>query len=84
MLSLVLCASACSTDNFQDLVIDPNRPTSAPASLILNGTLVDLYENPWSLTHRFNQYWVCNYNYYGNQEYNWTTDVFNFYTLKIR
>ncbi len=82
ILSLVLCASACSTDNFQDLVIDPNRPTSAPASLILNGTLVDLYENPWSLTHRFNQYWVCNYNYYGNQEYNWTTDVFNFYTLK--
>jgi Starch-binding associating with outer membrane len=81
-LLLILLIPACSTDNFEELNTDPNRPTSAPASLILNGALVDLYESPWSLTHRWNQYWVCNYNYYGNNEYNWTTNSFDYNTLK--
>ncbi len=80
-VSLFLVA-ACSTDEFLELNTDPNRPTSAPASLILNGVLVDLYESPWSLTHRWNQYWLCNFNYYGNNEYNWTSGSFDYNTLK--
>ena len=78
----VFLVSGCSTDEFLDLNTDPNRPTTAPASLILNGVLVDLNENPWSLTHRWNQYWLCNFNYYGNNEYNWTSGAFDFFPLK--
>ena len=83
LVLILIIIGSCTTDNFQELNNDPNRPTSAPAALILNGALLDLFEAPWSLTHRWNQYWLCNYNYYGNQEYNWTTNFgFDFYSLK--
>lgn len=67
--------------DFEALEKNPNRPNSAPASLVLNGVLNDLYERPWSLEHRQNQYWCCNYNYYGTNEY-WASASLNFMTLK--
>ncbi|MFM7855656.1 MAG: SusD/RagB family nutrient-binding outer membrane lipoprotein, partial [Flammeovirgaceae bacterium] len=50
-------------------------------SLILRGIESDINEEPWSLAHRQNQFWCCNYNYYGNNEY-WTKADLNFLTLK--
>lgn len=67
--------------DFEELEKNPNRPNTAPASLVLNGVLNDLYERPWSLEHRQNQYWCCNYNYYGTNEY-WASASLNFMTLK--
>ena len=67
--------------DFEELEQNPNRATSAPASLILNGVLTNIYEGPWSLEHRQNQYWACNYNYYGTNEY-WSSATLNFMTLK--
>lgn len=61
---------------------DPNRPTSVPASLILNGVLNDISYRPWDLTQRWSQFTCCNYNYYGNQEYNWGGASLNYTTLK--
>lgn len=78
---ILLTALVFSCKDFEELEKNPNKPTSAPASLVLNAVLNDLYERPWSLEHRQNQYWCCNYNYYGTNEY-WASATLNFMTLK--
>jgi hypothetical protein len=70
-----------SCQDFEEISQNPNQPSSVPASLILTGVLSDIHERPWSLEHRQNQFWACNYNYYGTNEY-WTNASFNFLTLK--
>jgi hypothetical protein len=70
-----------SCKDFDELENNPNKPTAAPASLVLNSVLNDLFERPWSLEHRQNQFWCCNYNYYGTNEY-WGSATLNFMTLK--
>jgi len=70
-----------SCKDFEELEKNQNRPTTAPASLVLNQVLNDLYERPWSLEHRQNQFSCCNYNYYGTNEY-WGSATLNFMTLK--
>lgn len=79
ILLAMVVVTACQ--DFEALEKNPNRPNTAPASLVLNGVLNDLYERPWSLEHRQNQYWCCNYNYYGTNEY-WASASLNFMTLK--
>lgn len=77
-----LMVSSCKKD-FNSLVDDPNRATSVPANLILNGILADIAERPFTNTQRWNQFYACNYAYYGDQEYNWTGISFSTYnTLK--
>ncbi len=41
-----------------------------------------MFDSPWDLTQRWCQFNCCNYNYYGNQEYNWTNDALLYTTLK--
>jgi len=78
---IVLTAFLFSCKDFEELETNQNKPTTAPASLVLNAVLNDLFERPWSLEHRQNQYWCCNYNYYGTNEY-WASATLNFMTLK--
>jgi hypothetical protein len=75
-------------DKFNDLAVNPNAPEQVPAGLIFNKITVDLYNNgggndqrPWSDASKFAQYWCVNYNYYGNQDYGWTTTNLDFGTL---
>ena len=79
--ALTVVQSGCEK-SYQDLNANPNQPESVPSPLILNGVLLDFYQAPWSLTQRWNQYSCCNYNYYGNQEYNWAGATLNYNTLK--
>lgn len=67
---------------FDDLFKDPNRPVEVPAALVLNGILNDMRPGAWNEVQRWNQFNCCNYNYYGNQEYNWTSTGLNYTTLK--
>ncbi len=76
---LVLITYSCA--DYEELSQNSNRPASVPPSLILRGVLADINEEPWSLEHRQNQYWACNYNYYGTNEY-WTSASLNYLTLK--
>ncbi len=76
---LTVLAFACK--DFEELERNQNRPTTVPASLLLNGVLNELDEAPWSLEHRQNQFWCCNYNYYGTNEY-WSSATLSFMTLK--
>ncbi|MBC7920083.1 MAG: SusD/RagB family nutrient-binding outer membrane lipoprotein [Ferruginibacter sp.] len=82
--ALVLLAALFTggCEDFEELEQNPNRPTSVPASLVFNGILNSMYENPWGDTQKYNQFWASNYNYYGNQEYTWTTTGLNYFTLK--
>jgi hypothetical protein len=66
---LIAAVLVFSCKDFDELEQNQNRPTTAPASLVRNQVLNDLYERPWSLEHRQNQFWCCNYNYYGTNEY---------------
>jgi hypothetical protein len=65
-LTMAMFLAACS---YEGLDVDPNRPTNAPASLILNGVLVNLTNSAWNPEQRWNQFWCINYNYYGTNEY---------------
>lgn len=80
LTAIALIVASCGAD-FEELSQNPNAPASVPPSLILRGVLSDLNEEPWSLEHRQNQYWCCNYNYYGTNEY-WTNASYRYTTLK--
>lgn len=80
ILILITCIvavglSACQKD-FNDLQNDPNRATTVPANLLLTGILSDSYSSPFSVTQRYNQFYCCNYAYYGDQRYDWTNVSF--------
>jgi hypothetical protein len=79
---LIFGFSACEK-SFEDLQVNPNQPTTAPPSLIFQGVLNDMFDNCWNnnIVMRYSQFHLCNYNYYGTNEYNWTTAGFDFYTL---
>ncbi|MFM7856599.1 MAG: SusD/RagB family nutrient-binding outer membrane lipoprotein, partial [Flammeovirgaceae bacterium] len=79
VIALALGTYGCR--DFNELPNNPNRPAAVPPSLILRGIESDLNERPWSLEHRQNQFWCCNYNYYGTNEY-WVKADLNFLTLK--
>ena len=78
---IVLLVSSCSK-TYDDFEKNPNSPESVPASLILNGVEVSIRQVPWGNEQRWNQYTCCNYNYYGNQEYNWSDASLQYATLK--
>jgi Starch-binding associating with outer membrane len=81
-IGLLLGAAGCKK-KFDSLESDPNRPTAVPANLILNGVLSDIYQSPFSPTQRWNQFYACNYAYYGDQQYTWSGVSYGTYnTLK--
>jgi Starch-binding associating with outer membrane len=74
-----------SCQNFDELAVNPNAPTIAPASLVFNGVCNDINNiyssTPWNDASKYAQYWCVNYNYYGNQDYGWTNSPLTFGTL---
>lgn len=78
---VLIFGSVMSCKDFEELEANPNRPTEAPASLVLNGVLNDLYERGWNPDHRQNQFYCINYNYYGTNEY-WSNAALNYMSLK--
>jgi enamine deaminase RidA (YjgF/YER057c/UK114 family) len=80
-LVLVVGSMTACKKSFDSLAADPNRATSVPANLILNNVLLDFTEEAFNSNQRWNQYYVCNYAYYGNNEYNWTGYSYNGYNM---
>lgn len=77
-LTLVSCEK-----KFTEQELNANRPETVPPNLVLTGILSDLNgDRPWSLVSRWNQFDNCNYNYYGDQRYDWTGASLNYNTLK--
>lgn len=81
--ALTILTTACEK-KFEELESDPNLPEKVPASLLLNGieTSMANFQRPWNLEQRWSQFACCNYNYYGNQEYNWSGGTLFYTTLK--
>ena len=82
LTGMLLTGMLCSCQSFEEVERNPNQPTQAPASLILKGAVNDLVETPWNKDSRWNQFYTINYNYYGNNEYDWTTTGTKYFTLK--
>ena len=97
LLSLTVLGLALSSceQPFDQLEQDPNRPTSAPASLIFVGVLNDMYNGNaaptgfhgvtnggWGDQQRWNQFYASNYNYYSTNDYAWTSTDLYYTTLK--
>ncbi|UFH54667.1 SusD/RagB family nutrient-binding outer membrane lipoprotein [Spirosoma sp. KNUC1025] len=85
LFAVSLFLSSCEKP-FDELEQDPNRPTSAPASLVFNGILNDMYGiaggGGWNDAQRYNQFYASNYNYYATNEYSWTSTGLYYTTLK--
>jgi len=83
LAAVTLIFTACKK-KFEELESDPNLPEKVPAALALNGIEANMesFQRPWNLEQRWNQFSCCNYNYYGNQEYNWGGATLFFTTLK--
>src|SRR4051812_42262097 len=80
-LATLYIAPGCKK-SFEDLNVNENKPTHVPASLLLNGVLNDMYESPGGDYEKFSQYFLQNYDYYGNNRYDFGSGT-NFYpTLK--
>ncbi|HVI45443.1 MAG TPA: SusD/RagB family nutrient-binding outer membrane lipoprotein [Chitinophaga sp.] len=74
--------SSCNK-KFDEYSINTNKPSKVPPSLALGGVLSDVNsDKPWSNVMRWNQFDCCNYNYYGDQRYDWSgADLGNYFSL---
>jgi hypothetical protein len=72
LATVTITFTACQK-KFDEKESNPNLPEQVPAALVLNGIQNSMasFQRPWNLEQRWNQFANCNYNYYGNQEYNW-------------
>src|SRR5215207_4241349 len=82
VLAVVLLAVTGCKKSFNDMNRNENKPVSVPASLLLNGILYNMYDAPSSMKERWCQYYCCNYDYYGNNRYDFGAGDNNFLTLK--
>lgn len=84
MLAVVaasLLATGCR--KIDDLQKNPNVSDQASPKLLLTGIEYDMYDNAWdgySYAHRMAQFFVLNFDYYGNQSYAWGAADYNLYT----
>jgi hypothetical protein len=74
--------SASCKKSMGDLYSNPNKPTSVPASLVLNGVLNDMYDAPYGDYEKWSQYYLINYDYYGNNRYDFGSAAMYYSTLK--
>jgi hypothetical protein len=81
LLLILLSITSCQK-SFNELGDDVNRPTSVPPSLLLNGVLNSLYDEPYGDNEKWDQYFLQNYDYYGNNRYDFGSGTSYYNTLK--
>ncbi|HTL08293.1 MAG TPA: SusD/RagB family nutrient-binding outer membrane lipoprotein [Chitinophagaceae bacterium] len=81
-IAIAAVAGGCKK-KFEDFAANPNLAEEVSPELVLRGITSDMNaDGPWSNVSRWNQFDVCNYNYYGDQRYDWTGASLNYTTLK--
>jgi len=65
---MLVTASGCKK-SYQELTKNNNVPSSVPASLLLNGIEYSMVDFPDNENEIYCQYYIYNYNYYGNNTY---------------
>lgn len=81
LIILMISATSCKKD-FNQIGEDLNRPINVPPSLLLNGALNKLYNEPFGDNLKWNQYFLQNYDYYGNNRYDFGSGEDYYTTLK--
>jgi len=79
---IIATAGTGCKKSFDDLSTNENQPTSVPPSLLLNKILYDMYDAPYGSGERYSQYFLCNYDYYGNNRYDFGPGDNYYPTLK--
>ena len=72
ILILFLIVGMVSTSckkSFDSLSVNENKPVNVPSSLLLNGVENSMFEPPYSDKEKWDQYFLINYDYYGNNRY---------------
>lgn len=80
---LLLALAGCQK-RFEELQNNPNIATSVPPDLILNRLINGVSGGlggiePWGAVARYNQFFCRNFEYYGDNQYNWNSGPFNVY-----
>jgi hypothetical protein len=78
---MILTVTGCKK-SFQELTVNENVPTAVPASLLLNGVLNNIAEFPDGSKEIYSQYFLYNYDYYGNNRYDFGSGDNYYTTLK--
>jgi hypothetical protein len=78
LVSLTALISSCKK-SFDELRQNPNKPTDVPPSLLFNGILNSLYNGPDGSNEKWCQYYCENYDYYGNNRYDFGAGT-NYYS----
>lgn len=78
-IALIMFSLSSCKKSFDELGADVNRPGNVPPSLLFNGVLVDMYDAPYGNYEKWCQYFLQNYDYYGNNRYDFGSGT-NFYT----
>ena len=81
LLALGAAAASCNK-TFDELTVNENKPNSVPAGLLFNGILNDAYEEPNGQYEAWDQYYLNNYDYYGNNRYDFGSGTTYYTTLK--
>lgn len=82
-LVLLIVLASCQK-RYEELQNNPNIATSVPPDLILNRLINGVSGGlggiePWSAVARYNQFFCRNYQYYGDNQYNWNNGPFDVY-----
>lgn len=77
---VIVTASGCKK-SFDELSQNPNKPTSVPASLLFNGVLNNVSDIPDGSYEKWCQYFLENYDYYGNNRYEFGAGPDNYSVL---
>ncbi len=80
-LLLALLATTGCNKTLDELTINENKPNAVPASLLFNGILNDAYEAPNGSNEYWSQYYLNNYDYYGNNRYDFGSGALYYTTL---
>ena len=80
-IPVLLTAGGCKK-SFQELTQNTNVPNSVPASLLLNGVLNSMVDYPDNNKEIYSQYYIYNYDYYGNNRYDLGSGDNYYSTLK--
>lgn len=81
LLGLALATTGCNK-TFDELTQNVNKPNAVPAGLLLNGVLNDAFEEPNSQSEIWDQYYIYNYDYYGDNRYDFGAGRTYYTTLK--
>jgi len=79
---LILITLASCNSSFDDLKQNENVSNSVPPSLLLTGALFDLHDAPSGNNEKWSQYFLINYDYYGNNRYDFGGGTNDYTTLK--